>query len=142
MVWSRFWKCQFIGDSRRYFYGGALTQAASSEKASPNIIVQEEEGDFPRKNGVIEPDSNRELATFTNAEISTARRKTPIEANDISLAEALPDLPPFLVSPFPINEKREDVYMITVVLRSSGDKPRDILKATTHPWHDFVLPGQ
>jgi len=103
------------------------TQAASSEKASPNIIVQEEEGDFPRKNGVIEPDSNRELATFTNAEISTVE-ETPIEANDIPLAEALPDLPPFLVSPIPINEKREDVYMITVVLRSSGDKPRDILK--------------
>ncbi len=48
--------------------------------------------------------------------------------NEIPPLEILPELPRFLVSPLAAIDKKEDVHMITVVLRSSGDKTRDILR--------------
>ena len=51
-------------------------------------------------------------------------------------------LPPFLVSPFP-STTSDDVHMITVLMRSSGDKTRDVLRmrrihglAMTYPGND------
>jgi DNA polymerase-3 subunit alpha len=37
-------------------------------------------------------------------------------------------LPPFLVSPKPGVDEDEEVRMLTVILRSTGDKPRDVLR--------------
>jgi DNA polymerase-3 subunit alpha len=48
--------------------------------------------------------------------------------HDTLPVEILPELPRFLVAPLAVMDKKEDVYMITVVLRSSNDKTRDILR--------------
>jgi DNA polymerase-3 subunit alpha len=37
-------------------------------------------------------------------------------------------LPPYLVSPTPLEGSPGEVRMLTVVLRSTGDKPRDVLR--------------
>ena len=39
-----------------------------------------------------------------------------------------PNLPPFLVSPTPAADEDDEVRMLTVILRSTGDKPRDVLR--------------
>jgi DNA polymerase III subunit alpha len=57
--------------------------------------------------------------------------------------ERPPILPPFLVPPVPASEENGDVHMVTVVLRSTGDKMRDVLRlrrihgiVTSYPGRD------
>ncbi|MBN1538234.1 MAG: DNA polymerase III subunit alpha [Anaerolineales bacterium] len=52
----------------------------------------------------------------------------PPAKNEIPKVELLSELPRFLVSPLTVMDKKDDVYMITVILRSSGDKTHDLLR--------------
>jgi DNA polymerase-3 subunit alpha len=56
-----------------------------------------------------------------------AQKETPPPAPEITRSEPPAVLPRYLVSPTPVAGS-ENIYMITVMVRSSGDKTRDVLR--------------
>ncbi|NMC11475.1 MAG: DNA polymerase III subunit alpha [Chloroflexi bacterium] len=70
---------------------------------------------------------DKEPAVASAAHISAVEQTANPAQNNPSV-EALQELPRYLVSPLVTSNKKEDVHMITVILRSSGDKTRDILR--------------
>jgi len=74
--------------------------------------------------------------TSTSQEASVSGQPSPVVVNPPTRrpagAETVSDrplgLPPYLVSPTPPLEQEGEIRMVTVVLRSSGDKTRDVLR--------------
>ena len=112
-------------------------QIASGEEVTPEppAEVQRDPAPVP----VTLTSKNQEAAPPSLMQTPAARESSPVISQ-----ERKPVLPPFLVSPTSAGEDSDGtVRMITVVLRSTGDKTRDVLRLrrihgiiTTYPGND------
>lgn len=91
------------------------------ERASLPLVAGPPSADAPTPAAAPEPGSPGQPPPVVNP---PARRPAGAEA----ASERPVGLPPYLVSPTPVVEQQGETRMVTVVLRSSGDKTRDVLR--------------
>ncbi len=100
---------------------GTVDQIDSPSVSEPEAENPEISDDPPRLTSRPEFDTTSSITLPTAEDI-------PLSTNETSPVEIFQELPRFLVAPLAAMDKKEDVFMITVILRASDDKTRDILR--------------
>lgn len=92
-----------------------------------SITSMEEMNDYKDKEISEKTPQLTSISTPSAPQISSIEDSSSVN-NEIPVVEILSELPRYLVSPLTVLDKKDDVYMITVVLRASGDKTHDMLR--------------